>query len=291
MIKGRYDAKVDIWSSGVILYILLCGYPPFNGETDTEIMESTYKGYYNFESEEWRCVSKEAKSLIEKMLEYDPVRRKSAEESLNSDWIKRFLKRKKVEAPKMKLALSNLKDFQTDEKLQEATYLFFINYIASEEEKNELLRTFQELDLNGDGELSRDELVAGFKRVFNSKNAEDEVDEIMEAVDKNHNGIIDYSEFVMATINREKLLNEQRLEMAFRIFDRDNSGQITKEDLKEILGGDKLEISDDLWEAMIDDFDVDGDGLISLEEFKLMMIKLVERTKVKELEFVAANGL
>ena len=225
------------------------------------------------------------------MLEYDPVRRKSAEESLNSDWIKRFLKRKKVEAPKMKLALSNLKDFQTDEKLQEATYLFFINYIASEEEKNELLRTFQELDLNGDGELSRDELVAGFKRVFNSKNAEDEVDEIMEAVDKNHNGIIDYSEFVMATINREKLLNEQRLEMAFRIFDRDNSGQITKEDLKEILGGDKLEISDDLWEAMIDDFDVDGDGLISLEEFKLMMIKLVERTKVKELEFVAANGL
>lgn len=68
--------------------------------------------------------------------------------------------------------------------------------MATEDEKNELLRSFQELDLNGDGELSRDELIEGFERVFNSTNAEEEVDEIMAAVDKNNNGIIDYSGFI-----------------------------------------------------------------------------------------------
>lgn len=80
-------------------------------------MEATYLGYYNFDNEEWRCISKEATVLIESMLEYDPVRRISAEECLNSKWIKKYTKKDKVEAPKMQMALSNLKDFHVYFKL------------------------------------------------------------------------------------------------------------------------------------------------------------------------------
>ncbi len=64
VLKGEYDETCDIWSAGVILYILLCGYPPFYGNTDSEIMQAVKKGKYDFDGSEWSGVSKEAKDLI-----------------------------------------------------------------------------------------------------------------------------------------------------------------------------------------------------------------------------------
>lgn len=77
--ERKYDEKCDIWSCGVILYILLSGNPPFNGEDDEAIMESVRRGIYTFDAEEWRQISYEAKLLISKMLERDPKKRISAE--------------------------------------------------------------------------------------------------------------------------------------------------------------------------------------------------------------------
>ena len=90
VLNESYDEKCDIWSSGVILYILLCGYPPFNGESDTDIMKSVRKGVYDFPVEEWATVSKEAKDLVSNMLKYDPKQRLSAKECLSHAWIKKY---------------------------------------------------------------------------------------------------------------------------------------------------------------------------------------------------------
>ena len=79
VLKKKYNEKCDVWSCGVILYILLCGYPPFNGENDVKIIEAVQSGNFNFNGPEWRYVSDEAKSLIAKMLEYNPEKRMSAE--------------------------------------------------------------------------------------------------------------------------------------------------------------------------------------------------------------------
>jgi len=78
-LERKYDEKCDVWSCGVILYILLCGIPPFNGEEDEEILESVREGQLTFDGEEWNQISYEAKLLISKMLERDPKRRISAE--------------------------------------------------------------------------------------------------------------------------------------------------------------------------------------------------------------------
>jgi calcium-dependent protein kinase len=83
-----YDERCDIWSCGVILYILLCGYPPFNGDTDTDIMKAVKKGQYDFPIEEWGSISKDAKDLVSHMLKYDPKRRLSALECLAHSWFK-----------------------------------------------------------------------------------------------------------------------------------------------------------------------------------------------------------
>lgn len=88
VLNRNYDEKCDIWSCGVILYILLCGYPPFNGPTDVEIMKSVKCGKYTFDDPDWKNISKEAKSLISRMLTYSPSKRVSAKEALEDPWIK-----------------------------------------------------------------------------------------------------------------------------------------------------------------------------------------------------------
>lgn len=84
----NYDEKCDIWSCGVILYILLCGYPPFNGPSDVEIMKVVKTGKYSFDDPDWKHISKDAKALISKMLQYTPAKRLSAKEVLDDPWIK-----------------------------------------------------------------------------------------------------------------------------------------------------------------------------------------------------------
>jgi calcium-dependent protein kinase len=84
--RRNYTKACDVWSAGVILYILLCGYPPFNGNTDIEIKNKVSLGVFSFPDKEWKLVSSEAKDLITRMLEMDEYDRISAEDALNHPW-------------------------------------------------------------------------------------------------------------------------------------------------------------------------------------------------------------
>jgi len=83
-----YDMAVDIWSIGVISYVLLCGFPPFYGETQKELFENIMSGTYDFPDPEWTDVSDQAKSFIKSILVTDPEKRTTAEQCLNDEWIK-----------------------------------------------------------------------------------------------------------------------------------------------------------------------------------------------------------
>lgn len=90
VLNESYDEKCDVWSCGVILYILLCGYPPFNGESDDDIMACVRKAQYDFPVEEWGTISAEAKDMVASMLKYKPKERLSAKECLQHKWIKKY---------------------------------------------------------------------------------------------------------------------------------------------------------------------------------------------------------
>lgn len=87
VLARNYDEKCDVWSCGVILYILLCGYPPFNGATDLEIMNAVRVGKFSFDDSDWDPISQEAKDFISILLTYNPSKRPSAQECLNHSWI------------------------------------------------------------------------------------------------------------------------------------------------------------------------------------------------------------
>jgi len=78
VLDNKYDEKCDLWSIGVILYILLCGYPPFNGANDDQIIQKVKAGKFRVDDEEWETISYQAIDLVHKLLEYDPSKRISA---------------------------------------------------------------------------------------------------------------------------------------------------------------------------------------------------------------------
>lgn len=87
VLAGSYDISCDLWSAGCILYILLCGYPPFFGDNNEEVFKMVQKGKFDFDGEEWDEVSDDAKDLIRKLIT-TPERRLTAEEALKHRWIR-----------------------------------------------------------------------------------------------------------------------------------------------------------------------------------------------------------
>ena len=265
-----YDEKCDIWSAGVIFYILLCGYPPFNGETDTEIMDAVRQGEFDFPDEEWSVVSKEAKELIKRMLTYNPKKRPSALELLSDPWFKKYESMTKDDKKLAKSALENMKRFKRNKQIEQATISFIVNQLVTKEERTELMKQFIAWDKNGDGVLSKEEIVLGYKNAYGSVD-EDEIDNMIKSVDLDGNGVIDYNEFLTCTLNRDKIISKANLQIAFNTFDKDGSGAISIDEIMLIFKKAINNVDKSVFEKMLKDADENGDGEIEFEEFKRIM--------------------
>jgi len=91
VLKGKYDRSCDLWAIGVVCYILLCGYPPFNGGTDAEIHDATRRGRLHFGGGAWLCKSDEATDFVKCLLRRDPRRRMTAEQALCHPWMRKMM--------------------------------------------------------------------------------------------------------------------------------------------------------------------------------------------------------
>jgi calcium-dependent protein kinase len=271
VLKRNYSEKCDIWSCGVILYIMLSGHPPFTGKDDAEILKKVEKGYFSLNSSEWSHISEEGKNLVSQMMEYEPETRISAENALNHPWLQINNKEKSKPIPAV---ISNLRRFRATQKLQHAVLTFISSHLVSKKEIKQLAETFKTIDTNGDGKLSKDELFEEFSKNMKEEDALKEVERIFQTVDNDCNGFVDYSEFLVATLKKETVVSVKNLEYAFSLFDTDGNGTITAEEIKEILGD---EMEDQVWEDVIRKVDQNGDGCIDLKEFKDMMVEIIER--------------
>lgn len=269
VLNGNYDKSCDLWSAGCIMYILLCGYPPFYGDDDQEILRMVKKGEFDFDGEEWDDVSNDAKDLIKNLI-CKPEKRLTAEEALQHSWIRHLAKNSKSDKLG-KINLDAIKKFQHHKKLKQAA-LTAIAVTANPNDIKVLKDTFKAMDKNGDGCLTFEELKIGLSDI---KNAE-EIMELMRAADTDHSGTINYTEFIAATIDAQVFTREENMRAAFQMFDTDNSGKIDAKEVRQLLEGDdyKSHISSDKIHQIIKEVDINGDGEIDFEEFLQMMRKL-----------------
>ncbi|KAL9678590.1 hypothetical protein QQ045_016437 [Rhodiola kirilowii] len=268
VLKRKYGPEVDIWSIGVMLYILLCGVPPFWAESEHGIFNAILRGHVDFTSDPWPSISPQAKDLVKKMLNSDPSLRLTAFEVLNHPWIK-----EDGEAPDTPLdnaVLDRLKQFRAMNKFKKVA-LRVIAGCLSEEEIMGLKTMFKGMDTDNSGTITMEELKQGLAKQ-GTKLSEYEVKQLMEAADADGNGTIDYEEFIAATMHMNRMDREEHLYTAFQYFDKDNSGHITTEELEQALHEYGMLEGRDINEILAE-VDADNDGRINYDEFVAMMRK------------------
>lgn len=161
-----------------------------------------------------------AKDLVKKMMAFDPDKRLSALDALNHPWLTGN-PADQVDAESARSTLADLSTFGAQHKLQQAALTYIVSQLITSREKEQLQKIFLSLDTDRDGKLSQKELVAGYRASFGEDfPADDEVKSVLEKVDVDKNGFIDLTEFIVATIDKQKLLSSERLLAAFNMFDR-----------------------------------------------------------------------
>ncbi|KAL4464835.1 hypothetical protein ABPG74_011396 [Tetrahymena malaccensis] len=269
--KNLYDEKCDIWSLGVVLYIMLCGYPPFDGKNDEEVFNAIQNQQVKFEGKEWEKISVQAKDLIEKMLQKDPDIRLSAQQAYQHPWIQKSIKSSNIQDTVMK----NLASFSARNKVKTALLNMISLHILKNKEKEQIFQNFIELDKDGDGQLSKEELIEGYERLIGDKQqAQKIVEYVFKEIDYDGSGKVSFQEFLVATASKEQIITKDNLNKAFDLIDEDRNGFITKDELQRVIGGTSL--NDQVWEQMMKECDMNGDGQIDKKEFVDLMFKWVD---------------
>lgn len=269
VLSGLYNEKCDIWSSGVILYVLLTGKPPYSGKDDKTILYQVRNSPLSIDDQDFTDFSPEVVDLLKKMLTVDPNSRIAAIEAVGHPWIRSF--RDQREHRNLSNSLKQLAKFSSNSKLKDAVYIFIATQLISHDEAKELKKDFNKIDKNGDGKITPNELMDQYVLTMNHEEAKTAVDNIMKEVDTNQNGEIDYIEFLTACMNYKKTLSKKNLEIAFKLFDKDANGEISLDEIKNILSAGR-HFDDVVWKDLVGEVDLNGDGVIDIREFINMMI-------------------
>ncbi|XP_022151421.1 calcium-dependent protein kinase 20-like [Momordica charantia] len=265
VLRKHYGPECDVWSAGVIIYILLSGVPPFWDETEQGIFEQVLKGDLDFISEPWPSISGDAKDLVRRMLVRDPKKRLTAHEVLCHPWVKSD--GVAPDKPLDSAVLSRLNQFSAMNRLKKIA-IRVIAESLSEEEIAGLKEMFKMIDTDNSGQITLEELKQGLERV--GANLQDsEISGLMQAADVDNSGTIEYGEFVAAMLHLNKIQKEDHLFAAFSYFDKDGSGYITQDELQQAC--EKFGLADIRLEDIMREVDQDNDGRIDYSEFVAMM--------------------
>ena len=276
VLKNNYNQKCDIWSCGVIMYILLCGKYPFYGSSEEEITKKILVGNFNFDNNNFKNVSDNAKDLIKKCLIHDKNKRITVRDALKHEFFAGEIDINNIFEDEIdtKNVLINLKNNARKISKFYQTVLAFLSYnFADKEELNKLRKIFYKIDLNLDGKLSKEELFIAYKEAGIKINKE-ELDKLINLIDFDGNGSIEYEEFIRVTLPKEQLFTDLNLKTAFDMFDLDKNGTISMNEILEVIGSDK-EIDKSVIDQLKAEILNEGDEEIDFKRFKEIMLELI----------------
>ncbi|KAI3446466.1 hypothetical protein Pfo_003131 [Paulownia fortunei] len=267
VLRRNYGPEIDVWSAGVVLYILLCGAPPFWAETEQGVAQAIIRSVVDFKRDPWPKVSDKAKDLVKKMLNPDPKQRLTAQEVLDHPWLQNA-----KSAPNVSLGetvRARLKQFSMMNKLKKRALRVIAEHLSVEEVAG-IKEGFQLMDTGNKGKIDINELRAGLHKLGHQIPDADLL-VLMEAGDVDKDGYLDCGEFVAISVHLRKMGTEDHLRKAFEFFDRNESGYIEIEELRDVFGDEAEATSEEVANAIMQDVDTDKDGRISYEEFAAMM--------------------
>ena len=264
VLRREYTKSCDIWSIGVITYILLCGYPPFYGDSDTQIFESVKVGKFDFPSPEWDDISQTAKEFVIVMLKKNPKDRPSASDALKHPWIREQLGFEHL--PKTNISHSSTKfgefsKYLAMKKLKKAA----LGYIAAhltQSEVGTLEKMFRSLDHNGDGTVTMVDLNEAIEQGNFNAEVKEGLNELRRDISLSGEAKLNYRDFVAATMDRNLAMREDNMRLAFNHFRHTDADYLTLEDLSDVFGREAPA------KELMNFLDFDKDGKISFEDFR-----------------------
>ena len=263
VLEGKYNCKCDIWAIGVLLYVFMSGYLPFQGENRNDVFFKIKNVNYHFNHPEFETVSEECKDLIKILLIGDPVKRPFANEALEHPWFKTESKNGVLIN---KNVLGRLQNFKGVSKLKKAAMNMLVK-MTDQKQIDSLREEFEQIDADKTGMISAEELKM-YVAKSNMNLTDAEVDNIISEVDYFGNKKINYTEFLVATIDINKFLDDKKLQAIFNQFDTDGSGVITTENIVTAMSKIGHQITQNELDEIMKMHDIKGDGVISFEEFK-----------------------
>ena len=271
VLLGNYNKTCDIWSCGVIMYYLLSGHFPFEGVTEQQITNKIMEAKFEFDVEHFNNISEEAKDLISNCLKYQPNKRISIHQVLNHKFfndIKEGLTFTEEEIKK----LENLKKLSQKTKFYQLVLTYLSYHFSDNKLLDELNSLYNKLDKNIDFKITKSELYQAYKHA-NISITLNELDDIVNSVDFNANGKIDYEEFIRMCIPKEKLFTEANLKNAFSMFDAESKGYITPQKIIDFIESTN-NINENLKTQIKNEIIDLADEIIDFDNFKHMILNL-----------------
>ena len=276
MIEGNGVYESDIWSIGVILYILVTGKQPFRAKDKESVFKKISEANYDIKSlNECNC-SDELKDLIKKCLVKNYKKRIKVENALKHNWFKLFDNNKNDFRCVDESIINSLKNFQYINLLQKETF-YYLAKLSDDKELLKLKKAFDAIDKDNSGEIEYEEIPKIFEEL-NIKMSDKELKNIFNSLDFHCDGKINYSEFLAGTISSLKIFKEDKILSAFKYFDVNDVGYITYESVITALKSSKVAVDE---KGLLGYFQKFNLKKINFEQFKNIVLENQEKELIK----------
>lgn len=267
VLRRSYTKSCDIWSIGVITYILLCGYPPFYGDSDTQIFDSVRAGRFDFPSPEWDTISSSAKDFICCLLKKDPNQRLTAKQAMQHKWIVEYASNGSTARPNLmhgKRRSQVFKSYMGMEKLKKTALGYIANELTPAEVGN-LGEVFKTIDQDDDGSMTLKDLDNALSSENFSIDLLQKLRNLREDLSLSGEERLDWKDFLAAMMDKSLLMKEDKIKMAFDHFRKSDDNRLDYQELVDVLGGESAT------RAIIDLDGFDTSEPITYDEFKAML--------------------